>query len=49
MFTNYSFDRDFTDYIHYNLAKQIIYQPLNWRQKDADIEKLKQDDIYIEG
>lgn len=31
MGTNYKFDREFTDYVHHNLALYHIYDKLNWK------------------
>ena len=39
--TDYSHDRNFTNYIHNNIAIPKIYSPLNWEQLDIEnIEEL---------
>lgn len=41
--TNYSTDRNFTNYVHNNIAIPKIYSPLNWEQ--LDIENIEQLDL----
>jgi len=36
----YNSDREFSDYVHKQLALSQIYQPLNWKEKVVDAHKL---------
>ncbi len=43
--SSYNTDRDFTDYIHTNLALPIIYKPINWTQVNLDYDYAKEIDM----
>lgn len=36
MGTNYNFDREFTDFVHNNLAIELIYKKLNWTPQELN-------------
>lgn len=44
-FTNYQFDRRFTNYIHQNLATTQIYKILNWTEAEISREELELMDL----
>jgi len=39
--SHYNSDREFSDYVHKNLAMKQIYEQLHWHEKPVDIQKLK--------
>ena len=43
--TYYKDDRNFTNYVHQNLAKPVIYEPIGWIEKEMDPILLESIDI----
>lgn len=44
--SNYNFDREFTDYIHYNLAVPLIYDKLNWKLQTMNKKVVDNVDVF---